>query len=66
MRSHSGVAAQIFKTLSAHKVNILMISTSEIKVSCIIEQKYSKLAINALHDDFETAGKAVKKKTTKK
>ena len=66
MRSHSGVAAQIFKTLSAHKVNILMISTSEIKVSCIIEQKYSKLAINALHDAFEPAGKAIKKKTTKK
>jgi hypothetical protein len=35
-------------------------------VSCIVEQKYSKLAINALHDAFEPAGKAIKKKTTKK
>lgn len=66
MRSHSGVAAQIFKTLSAHKVNILMISTSEIKVSCIIEQKHSKLAVQALHDAFKLEGKITKKKTPKK
>jgi len=66
MRSHSGVAAQIFKTLSAHKINILMISTSEIKVSCIIEQKNSKFAANALHDAFKLKGKSFKKKTTKK
>jgi len=66
MRSHSGVAAQIFKTLSAHKVNILMISTSEIKVSCIIDQKNSKLAANALHDAFKLEGKTAKKKTAKK
>jgi len=66
MRSHSGVAAQIFKTLSAHKINILMISTSEIKVSCIIEQKNSKFATNALHDAFKLKGKSFKKKTTKK
>ncbi len=66
MRSHSGVAAQIFKTLSAHKVNILMISTSEIKVSCIIEQKNSKLAANALHDAFKLEGKTAKKTTAKK
>ena len=70
MRSHSGVAAQIFKTLSAHKINILMISTSEIKVSCIIEQKNSKLAVNALHDAFNMEGKPgkvnAKRKTAKK
>ena len=70
MRSHSGVAAQIFKTLSAHKINILMISTSEIKVSCIIEQKNSKLAVNALHDAFNMKGKPgkmnAKRKTAKK
>ncbi len=66
MRSHSGVAAQIFKTMSAHKVNILMISTSEIKVSCIIEQKNSKLAVNALHDAFKLEGKTANKKTAKK
>ena len=52
MRSHSGVAAQIFKTLSMEKINILMISTSEIKVSCIIEQKHTKAAVNALHTAF--------------
>ncbi len=66
MRSHSGVAAQIFKTLSAHKINILMISTSEIKVSCIIQQKYSKQAVVALHDAFELGKKMPKKKTAKK
>ena len=66
MRSHSGVAAQIFKTLSAHKINILMISTSEIKVSCIIEQKNSKAAVIALHDAFKLEGKTVKKETAKK
>jgi aspartate kinase len=70
MRSHSGVAAEIFKTLSANKINILMISTSEIKVSCIVEQKHSKLAVNALHTAFgmerKPAKKTIKKKTTKK
>jgi aspartate kinase len=65
MRSHSGVAAQIFKTLSAHKINILMISTSEIKVSCIIEQKNSKAAVIALHDAFKLESKTAKKKTAK-
>jgi aspartate kinase len=52
MRSHSGVAARIFKSLSKEKINILMISTSEIKVSCIIEQKHTKAAVNALHTAF--------------
>jgi len=52
MRSHSGVAARIFKSLSKAKINILMISTSEIKVSCIIEQKHTKVAVNALHTAF--------------
>ncbi len=66
MRSHSGVAAQIFKTLSTHKINILMISTSEIKVSCIIEQKNSKIAANALHDVFKLERKPVKKNTKRK
>ena len=66
MRSHSGVAAQIFKTLSANNINILMISTSEIKVSCIIQQKHSKLAVSALHDAFELSGKKPVKKIAKK
>jgi aspartate kinase len=52
MRSHSGVAARIFKSLSKENINILMISTSEIKVSCIIEQKHTKAAVNALHTAF--------------
>ncbi len=52
MRSHSGVAAKIFKSLSKEKINILMISTSEIKVSCIIEQKNTKAAVTALHTAF--------------
>ena len=65
MRSHSGVAAQIFKTLSDHKINMLMISTSEIKVSCIIEQKNSKAAVIALHDAFKLEGKTAKKKIVK-
>jgi aspartate kinase len=62
MRSHSGVAARIFKSLSKEKINILMISTSEIKVSCIIEQKYTKAAVNALHTAFglDTKAKSLK------
>ena len=52
MRSHSGVACKMFETLSKEGINILMISTSEIKISCIIEMKYSELAIRVLHEAF--------------
>jgi aspartate kinase len=52
MRSHSGVACKMFETLSREGINILMISTSEIKISCIIELKYSELAIRVLHEAF--------------
>ena len=52
MVSHSGVAAKMFKTLSAENINIMMISTSEIKISCIIQRKYTELAVTALHDAF--------------
>ena len=52
MRSHPGVAAKMFETLANEGINILMISTSEIKVSCIIEDKYTELAVRALHDAF--------------
>jgi len=55
MRSHSGVAATMFRTLSAENINIMMISTSEIKVSCIIQQSQSKLAVQKLHDAFNLA-----------
>ena len=53
MRSHSGVAAKMFATLSREGINIQMISTSEIAVSCVIEDKYAELAVRALHDAFE-------------
>lgn len=53
MRNHSGIASTMFSVLSNEGINISMISTSEIKVSCIIEEKYTELAIRALHDAFE-------------
>jgi aspartate kinase len=53
MRSHSGVAARVFSTLAKENINIQMISTSEIAVSCVIEDKYAELAVRALHDAFE-------------
>ena len=53
MRSHSGIASKMFRTLSAEGINIQMISTSEIKVSCVIEDKYTELAVRVLHDAFE-------------
>ncbi|NIR17899.1 MAG: aspartate kinase, partial [Desulfobacterales bacterium] len=56
MKSHSGVAAKMFKTLADNNINIMMISTSEIKVSCVIEAKYTELAVRVLHDVFELAG----------
>jgi aspartate kinase len=52
MRSHPGVAARMFSTLAREGINILMISTSEIRVSCLIEQKYAELAVQALHTEF--------------
>ena len=57
MRTHSGVASQIFETLAKHNVNIMMISTSEIKVSCVIDAKYAELAVRILHDAFGLAEK---------
>jgi aspartate kinase len=53
MRSHAGVASRMFKALASEGINILMISTSEIKVSCAIERKYTELAVRVLHDTFE-------------
>ena len=53
MRTHSGVAAQMFAALSKEGINIMMISTSEIKISCVIDAKYTELAVRALHDAFE-------------
>ena len=52
MRNHSGVAAKAFAALQNENINIIMISTSEIKISCIIEEKYTELAVRTLHDAF--------------
>lgn len=52
MRTHSGVAAKMFETLAKHNINIMMISTSEIKLSCVIDAKYTELAVRVLHDSF--------------
>ena len=60
MRSHSGIASKMFQTLSAEGINIMMISTSEIKVSCIIDAKYTELAVRVLHAAFDLASKDVK------
>jgi aspartate kinase len=52
MRSHVGVASQMFRTLSEESINIMMISTSEIKISVLIDEKYMELAVRALHKAF--------------
>jgi aspartate kinase len=52
MRSHSGVATKMFTILSNEGINIEMISTSEIKISCVIQEKYGELAVRALHTGF--------------
>ncbi|MCI5149167.1 MAG: aspartate kinase [Candidatus Electrothrix sp. MAN1_4] len=53
MRNHSGIASTMFRLMSAEGINIMMISTSEIKVSCVIEEKYTELAVRALHSAFD-------------
>jgi aspartate kinase len=61
MRSHSGVAAKMFEILAREGINIMMISTSEIKISCVIDEKYLELAMRSLHSSFgldqDSAGK---------
>ena len=52
MRNHSGIAAKAFAALQKENINIIMISTSEIKISCVIEEKYTELAVRTLHDAF--------------
>jgi aspartate kinase len=53
MRSHAGVAAKMFTVLANEGINIMMISTSEIKISCVMDAKYAELAVRVLHDAFE-------------
>ena len=52
MRTHAGVAQMMFETLAKENINITMISTSEIKISCVIEEKYTELAVRVLHKAF--------------
>ena len=58
MRSHAGVASKMFRTLAEEGINIQMISTSEIKVSVLIEEKYLELAVRALHKAFDLDAQA--------
>ena len=52
MRNHAGVAQKMFQVLASENINIMMISTSEIKISCVIEEKYTELAVRVLHKAF--------------
>ena len=52
MKNHAGVAARMFATLAAENINIRLISTSEIRVSCMVEEKYAELAVRVLHNAF--------------
>lgn len=57
MASSPGIAAKMFETLAQNNINIQMISTSEIKISCVIEEKFTELAVRVLHEAFELGGK---------
>src|SRR5439155_228908 len=52
MRTHAGIAARMFEVLAAESINVQMISTSEIKISVVIDEKYTELTVRALHDAF--------------
>ena len=56
MRSHVGIASQMFRTLAEEGINIQMISTSEIKIAVVVEEKYMELAVRVLHKAFELEG----------
>ena len=56
MRSHAGVALKMFEILSQENIRIQLISTSEIKISCVVDAKYSELAVRVLHDGFNLGG----------
>lgn len=53
MKDHSGVASTMFNALAKENINIMMISTSEIRISCVVEEKYTELAVRVLHTAFE-------------
>jgi aspartate kinase len=52
MRSHAGIAKTMFELLARESINIQLISTSEIKISCVIARKYAELAVRTLHEGF--------------
>jgi aspartate kinase len=52
MRTHAGIASRMFRTLAEEGINIQMISTSEIKISVVVDEKYMELAVRALHKAF--------------
>jgi aspartate kinase len=52
MRTHAGIASRMFRALAREGINIQMISTSEIKISVVIDDKYRELAMRALHEEF--------------
>jgi len=56
MRSHAGIASRMFRALSEAGINLRMISTSEIKVSVVVDEKFLELGVRALHEEFELAG----------
>jgi aspartate kinase len=60
MRTHSGVASKMFSALASEGINIQMITTSEIKISCVIEAKYKELAVRVLHKAFELDKESVR------
>ena len=55
MRSHAGIASRMFKALSEAGINLRLISTSEIKISVVIDEKYLELGVRALHEEFDLA-----------
>ena len=65
MRSHAGAASTMFDALSKSGINIRMISTSEIKISCVIDEKYTELAVRVLHEAFKLGKKPAKQRRKK-
>ena len=64
MRSHAGIASQMFEALANEGINIRMISTSEIKISVVVDEKYLELGVRALHEKFGLAGEGVDESST--
>jgi aspartate kinase len=52
MKNHSGVATKMFETLAGENINIRLIATSEIRISCVVTEKYAELAVRVLHTAF--------------